>query len=110
MERNNDIDFYELTHAQKRIWYMDKVNSNSPLHNIGGCLKINEIIDVKKMIEAINLVIQNNEGLRLRFKERNGLPVQYVYNYEKKDIDFVDFSDFEKPRVEHKKWSENIFK
>lgn len=110
MESNNNSNFYELTHAQKRIWYMDKVNLNSPLHNIGGCLKINGSINVEKMIHAINLVVQNNEGLRLRFKERNGLPFQYVYNYEKENIDFMDFSNFEIPRVEHEKWSVNIFK
>jgi amino acid adenylation domain-containing protein/non-ribosomal peptide synthase protein (TIGR01720 family) len=105
-----DARYYNLTHPQKRIWYIDKVNLNSPLHNIGGCLKINAIIDVEVMKETLNILIKNNEGLRLRFLEKNGQAVQYVSNFAKENIDFIDFSDYENPREEQIKWAENLFK
>lgn len=102
--------YYNLTHPQKRIWYIDKVNLNSPLHNIGGCLKINESINVDKMKETLNIIIKINEGLRLRFTEKDEQPVQYAHGFEKENIDFLDFSSYKMPRVEFQKWSESLFK
>lgn len=37
---NNERVYYSLTHQQKRIWYIDKINANLPLHNIGECLSV----------------------------------------------------------------------
>lgn len=102
--------YYNLTHPQKRIWYVDKVNLNSPLHNIGGCLKINGDINVDKLKETLDIIVRENEGLRLRFTEKDGQPVQYIYDFEKENIDFLDFSNYEIPKIEHKKWSESLFK
>lgn len=102
--------YHNLTHPQKRIWYVDKVNLNSPLHNIGGCLKINESIDTDMLKETINITVKENEGLRLRFIEKDGQPVQYIHDCEKENIDFIDFSSYEMPRVEHQKWVKSLFK
>lgn len=107
--RYNERIYYNLTHPQKRIWYINKVNLNSPLHNIGGCLKINESIDIEKMKETLNLIIKTNEGLRLRFTEKDGQPVQYLYEFQKENINFLDFSNYEMPGEEHKKWVESLF-
>lgn len=109
MERNK-IYYHNLTHPQKRIWYIDKVNLNSQLHNICGCLKINQGTDVDKLTETLNLIIKTNEGLRLRFTEKDGQPVQYVHDFEKENIDFIDFSNDEMPIAENEKWAESLFK
>jgi hypothetical protein len=107
---NNKGVYYRLTHPQKRIWYIDKINTNSPLHNIGGCLKINETIDVGLMKQTLNMIIKNNEELRLRFSEKENEPIQYVQKFEYETIDFLDFSNRKNPRKEFKEWSEDIFK
>jgi len=109
MESNKRC-YYDLTHSQKRIWYIDKVNLDSPLHNIGGCLKINEDIDIEKLKETINIVIRENKGLRLRFTEREGQPVQYIYDFKEENIDYIDFTKYEETTIKHEKWSENLFK
>lgn len=106
----NEMSYHKLTHPQKRIWYIDKINANSPLHNIGGCLKINEIINVEVMKQTLNNIIKNNEGLRLRFSEKEDKPIQYVQKFEYETIDFLDFSNYGNPRKEFEKWSEDIFK
>lgn len=101
---------YNLTHPQKRIWYIEQINFNSPLHNIGGCLKINQSIDIDKLQQTINIIVKKNEGLRLRFLETDGQIVQYAYDFKKENIDFLDFSNYEVPEAEFKKWSESLFK
>lgn len=107
--RNSERVCYKLTHPQKRIWYIDKINTNSPLHNIGGCLSIFETINVGVMKETINLIIKNNEGLRIRVSEKENEPFQYIKDFENEDIDFLDFSNYENPKKEHKIWSNELF-
>ncbi|WP_291560027.1 MULTISPECIES: amino acid adenylation domain-containing protein [unclassified Clostridium] len=107
---NDERVYCKLTHPQKRIWYIDKININSPLHNIGGCLEIDEAIDVEVMIKTINIVINNNEGLRLRFSQKEDKPIQYVQEFQNENIDFLDFSNHKNPIKELEKWSEELFK
>lgn len=102
--------YYKLTHPQKRIWYIDKISTTSPLHNIGGCLKINGNVNIEKLSEAINIVIQENDGLRLRITEKDGQPVQYVSDFKNENIYFLDFTNFDKPQIEYENWSKSIFK
>lgn len=108
--RNSERVYYRLTHPQKRIWYIDKINTNSPLHNLGGCLNIYEEIDVEVMKKTLNLIIKNNEGLRLRISQKENEPVQYVEDFENERIDFLDFSNYENPEKEHDTWSNQVFK
>lgn len=106
---NNNRLHYDLTHPQKRIWFIDKINSNSPLHNIGGCLKIKGSIDTEIAKKTLNLIIENNEGLRLRFIETASQPMQYVAEYVEQKIDFFDFSEYENPEEEFERWSGSVF-
>lgn len=108
--RINERVYYKLTHPQKRIWYIDKINTNSQLHNLGGCLNIYEEIDVEVMKKTLNLIIKNNEGLRLRISQKENEPVQYVEDFENESIDFLDFSNYENPEKEHDTWSNEVFK
>lgn len=105
----NERCYYNLTHSQKRIWYIEKVELNSPLHNIGGCLKISKNVNIEKLKETINIVIKKNEALRLRFTEKDGQPVQYISDFKEELIDFLDFSNFDEPQIEYEKWSNSTF-
>lgn len=102
--------YYNLTHPQKRIWYIEKINSNSPLHNIGGCLNIKGKINFQILEKALNIVIEKNPGLRLRFCEVDGKPYQYLSDFVEEKIKFLDFSIYESPLIELTKWTEGIYK
>lgn len=103
---NNNIDriLYPLTHPQKRIWYIEKIYLGTSLHNIGGPIRIKGAIDFSILEESINILIKNNEGLRLRFVEEDGEAKQFVSNYERVKLDFIDFSKYENPEEEFNKW------
>jgi len=105
----SEVTYYELTHPQKRIWYVDKVNSGTPLHNIGGSLNINGVIDIDVMKKVINLIIENNEGLRMRFAEIGDKAMQYVLGFETHEIDVFDFSAHLNPEREYRKWVKATF-
>lgn len=101
---------YRLTHPQKRIWYIEQIDANSALHNIGGCLNIHENIDVEIIKKSINYLIKNNDGLRLRINESSDEPSQYLADFEEENIDFLDFSSNSHGKEEFKSWSNNLFK
>lgn len=105
----NKKNYYSLTHPQKRIWYIDKINIDSQLHNIGGWLKINEDINIKCMEQTLNTIAMNNDGFRLRFKEIKDEPIQYVEEFKYESIDFMDFTNYENPKDEHEKWVKGLF-
>lgn len=101
---NNDRILYPLTHPQKRIWYIEKIYPGTSLYNIGGTVRIKGTIDFSILEEAINALIKNNEGLRLRFVEENTKVEQYVSCYEKIKLDLIDFTKLENPEKEFTKW------
>ncbi|MCP1135858.1 amino acid adenylation domain-containing protein [Paenibacillus polysaccharolyticus] len=98
-----------LTHPQKRIWYTEKIHTNSSLHNIGGCLHIDGRLNPDLFIRAIQNVIQSHEGLHLRFGEENGKPYQYIKVDNQYNIDFVDFSSYEEPKKVMQNWAQKQF-
>ncbi|QPQ29248.1 amino acid adenylation domain-containing protein [Lysinibacillus sp. JNUCC 51] len=105
----NEPIYYNLTHAQKRIWYVEKMNPGLVIHNIGGSLRIEGKIDVSKLDKAIQLIIKHNDGLRLRFRERNEEAVQHVDEYQEENIDFVDFTEKEDKLEQFNRWIEGVF-
>ncbi|RKD31340.1 non-ribosomal peptide synthetase [Lacrimispora algidixylanolytica] len=102
--------YYKLTHPQKRVWYVDKINSGSSIHNIGGCLFIDKYINFEIMSKTLNIIIKENPELRIRFTVKNGEPVQYIHDFLEEDMEFVDFSNYKNPELEQKIWAEEIFK
>lgn len=105
-----NIYYYELTHPQKRIYYLHKINSQSSMHNIGGCLKIFTKLNIDIMKETLNLIIKNNDALRIRIFEENNKVYQYIDEYRKENINYYDFSNSSQNITSFSNWSESIFK
>lgn len=82
---------YELSNAQKRIWYVQKKHRNSSLFNIGGTVQINGTPDINILKRAIEQVIDNNEGFHYEFYEDKNEVYSYI-NRRKLNIEFKDFS------------------
>ena len=95
---------YQLTHAEKRIWYIENIYPETSLHNIGGYTRIKGKIDFKILEESIQQVIARNDGLRLRFTQADGEVKQYISEYKREGIDFFDFTVFDDPDVKLQEW------
>lgn len=87
------MKYLNLTNAQKRIWYMEKEYSHLPMYNIGGVVIYDEIVDFEKLQKAINIVISQNENLRLRFCEQGNQPLQYIQEYQFQHLEYVDLTE-----------------
>lgn len=109
---NPQNDTYPLTHPQKRIWYIEKINQLSQLHNIGGTVRFKGAIDLKLLERSIIAFIKNNQGVRLILGEKDNQPFQYVLPSEKipDTIDFFDFSGKKHPEESFLKTFEHKFR
>ena len=86
-------ELYQLTHSQKNIWYTEKTHPGTSIGNVAGTLRIKDNVDFVALGKAINKFVEQNDGMRLQVLEKEGVPYQYVKDYEEFKVDFVDFSD-----------------
>lgn len=102
-----DAKCFKLSHAQMRVWYVNKINPESPLNNIGGSIVVKNKLYVEKMRLSINLLIKNNHSLRIRIIEKNGKPMQFFEECYDQNIEVIDFNNrFDK----YECWVNDLFK
>lgn len=85
-------DYYELSQPQKSIWYLEQKYPDTCMNVIAGTLRFTGLIDYTILEAALQLMIMNNDALRIHFREKEGEASQYLTTYIKKELDFVDFS------------------
>ncbi|WDZ83437.1 non-ribosomal peptide synthetase [Micromonospora cathayae] len=67
-----------LNAAQLGVWYAQRIDPDNPVHNMGGYLEIHGPLDGPAALATITALVAEDETLRLRFTEIDGVPVQYV--------------------------------
>ncbi|MBU8567930.1 amino acid adenylation domain-containing protein [Virgibacillus pantothenticus] len=98
------MKYFNLTHPQKRVWYLEKLHSGSTINTISGLMKINGVINVECLTEAIKIVIKNNDSLRIRVTELQGDPQQYICPYKDESIPFFDFTAIKNKEQQFNAW------
>ena len=73
---------FDLTIPQKSIWNTEKFYKDTSIANVSGTGKIDEIVDFNMLENAINIVVERNDALRIRIKIQNNKPMQYFDKYE----------------------------
>ena len=86
------LDFFPLSHPQKRIWYSEKLHPGTGMWNNAGTIRIIGGIDFSLLESTINLVIEHCHSLRTRIALVNDKPMQYLAPYEWKPVEFIDFT------------------
>jgi hypothetical protein len=75
---NQQNSGYTLSHPQQRIWYAEKLHPGTGMWNNAGTLKIKGRLDFALFETALNIMLRDNETLRIRVGQRDGVPYQYV--------------------------------
>ena len=88
--------YYELTSSQNSIWLTEEYMSNTNMNNVGGYLYINEVVNFVALNKALNLYIEKNDALRLRFCiDKEGQPKQYLTEYVFKNFNIIPVDTLE---------------
>lgn len=69
---------YELSHAQRRLWIIDKVNGPSAAYHIQGSFELFGNLNIQQLDSAFKQVINRHEALRTNFMEINDKPFQVI--------------------------------
>ncbi|MGE5329382.1 MAG: amino acid adenylation domain-containing protein [Deltaproteobacteria bacterium] len=103
---NKSIQYYPLTHPQKAIWNIEKVFPDTSIGNVAATIRFKENIDFELFEKAVNIYIEQNDAMRLRVIEKEGMPYQYISEYKYYKLDIFDFT--QKTIEELYEWDEKV--
>ena len=83
---------YPLSHAQKRLWLLDKVRDEQHAYNMSAVFMLRGRLDQAAFAKAFDDLIQRRESLRTVFPVIDGEPVQKILARVPFQIDTLDWS------------------
>ncbi|MFI3260636.1 MAG: condensation domain-containing protein [bacterium] len=96
---NNKL--YELTEPQKSVLMMGKNHQETNITYLSGKLSLDGLIYKYDLLnEAINYVIRNSDGMRIKLLEKDNTTYQYVSDYKNKNIEEYDFTELSEEEKE----------
>ncbi len=63
-----------LSPAQKRLWYLCQLNRHTPAFNLTHTFRLKGILNIPRLENAVNAIIQRHPSLRSTFLDVNGIP------------------------------------
>jgi len=86
---------YPLSHAQRRIFYTEKILGQTPCHTIVFCARFAGKLDKEILQQAIDLAVQKNDALRLRIVEfaSQAGPGQFISAFRPITLPVIDLPE-----------------
>jgi non-ribosomal peptide synthetase component F len=76
--RRNATGPVPLSHAQRRLWLVDRLLGTTAEYNMPQALRLRGELDRDALRRAVQTIVDRHEILRTRFAEVNGEPVQII--------------------------------
>ncbi|QJB31621.1 amino acid adenylation domain-containing protein [Chitinophaga oryzae] len=70
--------YYELSHAQRRLWILSQFPEGAVAYNICGAYRMSGPLDRDAFRQSLQAVVARHESLRTVFKTVDGMPVQQI--------------------------------
>ncbi|WP_342488770.1 amino acid adenylation domain-containing protein [Cytobacillus sp. FSL W7-1323] len=83
-----------LSDAQKRLWFLNKLDGDSPLYNLPHYIEINGFLDTAGLKASLHQTCIENDIFSYRFGDKDGEPYQYKEVIEGITVSEVDLSDY----------------
>lgn len=65
----------EASHAQRRLWFIERLGTGTPIYNIAQAVRVGGPIDLDRLDQAIGELCRRHAALRSTFIEQYGTPV-----------------------------------
>jgi len=75
--QNEDMQF-PLSFAQKRLWFLNRLEPDSPFYNIPANIRIGGALDLAALLWSVEKIIERHEALRTVFCLKDGEPTQQI--------------------------------
>src|SRR4051794_33308692 len=84
-----------LSHAQQRLWFLDRLEGTSTEYNIASALHLKGELDAVALERALETIVERHESLRTHFEEVDGEPVQVIDPEYRLALPLEDLSGWE---------------
>ncbi|MGB3533920.1 MAG: condensation domain-containing protein, partial [Microcoleaceae cyanobacterium] len=89
-KKANKPQYFPLSFAQKRLWFLDKLQPGSSVYNLPAALRLKGVLNLDALEKSINEIIKRHEILRTSFTESQGEVVQSVYPVLNLNLPVID--------------------
>jgi fengycin family lipopeptide synthetase D len=78
IEKIEEREYYPLSHAQRRLWFLSKLEGHNSLYNLPAALHMKGKVNVQVLEDVFKAIVQRHESLRTYFVEIDGEPFQKI--------------------------------
>ncbi|MBT7411143.1 MAG: non-ribosomal peptide synthetase, partial [Methylococcales bacterium] len=89
---SDEPEYYDLSYAQERLWFLDQFDPGSAAYNMPAAVRLKGSLNVSALQDAIFEVLDRHEALRCCFANDEGHAVQFVIEIEDVDLPVIDLS------------------
>ncbi|MGW7767302.1 surfactin non-ribosomal peptide synthetase SrfAB, partial [Bacillus velezensis] len=89
-------DAYPLSSAQKRMYVLNQLDRETISYNMPSVLLMEGEVNISRLQEALNQMINRHESLRTSFIDQNGRPMQQIAEQADIDLHIFEAADEEK--------------
>jgi amino acid adenylation domain-containing protein len=104
--RAEKADYYPLSFAQQRLWFLDQFEPGSSLYNISNSVRISGPLNLKALGHTFDEIISHHDILRTTFETRDGQPVQLIAPHARRPPVVIDLSAL--PREEREREAKRL--
>lgn len=102
IEKLEKRDYYPLSHSQRRLWFLARMEGQNSLYNMPGALILKGNLNVNVLEKVLIAIVQRHESFRTSFLEIEGEPFQKISDIVDFKMEVLDYSG--------ETWDENTLK
>ena len=91
----------DLSFAQKRLWLLDRLLPLGAIYNLARVARLNGVLDIDALRQALNEVVRRHDVLRSRFAVENANPAQTIVPELKLALEVEDLGALPEERRKH---------
>ena len=84
-----------LSFAQERLWFLDRLESNSSLYYLSRAVRLNGNLNVRVLQQALDAIVARHETLRTNYFAENDNPIQIITAPQAVELQVIDLQQYE---------------
>ena len=90
MSEEAEVFAFPASFAQRRLWFLDQIESGTAVYGIPQAFRLKGKLDVSLIDKSLSEIVQRHESLRTTFESEEGTPLQIVTEEVKFKTGVVD--------------------
>jgi len=92
MSDSGEVFAFPASYAQRRLWYLDQIESGTAVYNIPQAFRLTGPLEGEVLVRALHTIVDRHESLRTTFESEEGTPLQIVVEESDFEVEVVDLS------------------